>query len=142
MKKNRVTYDDNMLFLLSKAHWKMHKILNKQFRGINAGVTPDQWLIMLNIYNSGPMYQSQLSRSQFKDRAAIKRLLDQLLEKELIEKHRMDEDLRKKRIKLTEKGHQLVTELDRISMKTFESAVKDLTEDEINALKRLIQRLN
>jgi DNA-binding MarR family transcriptional regulator len=139
--KNRYKHDENMLFLLTQAHWKMYRILNKQFRKSQQQITPDQWLLMLNLYNEGPLYQSELARKQFKDRAAIKRLADQLCEKDLIIRKKSTDDRRLKRLELTEKGVEIILELNIICQKTIKRSVRDLSEVEINALKRLIQRI-
>lgn len=139
--KRKLKHDENMLFLLSKAHWKMHKLLNKRFKESGIGVTPDQWLLMLNLMNDGPLFQSDLSKKQFKDRAAIKRLVDQLEKKELVKRERTEKDLRKKRVVLTNKGQQVVEELNQVSHISLRKATRDFTEVEINALKRLVDRL-
>jgi DNA-binding MarR family transcriptional regulator len=140
-RKDKINHNDNILFLLSKAHWKMHKLLNKRFKEENAQVTPDQWLLLLNLENEGPLYQSALARAQFKDRAAIKRLIDQLEKKELVVRKRTSEDLRKKKIFLTLEGEKRITMLNKISSSTFKKASRDLSEVELNALKRLIRRI-
>lgn len=139
--KNKIRHDENILFLLSMAHWKLHKLLNKRFKESNIPVTPDQWLIMLNLSNEGPMFQSALAKKQFKDRAAIKRLIDQLENKELVSRERTTEDLRKKKVSLTQNGKELLEKLNQISAKTFKKASRDFTETELNALKRLIRRI-
>lgn len=130
-----------MLFLLSKAHWKMHKLLNKRFKESGILVTPDQWLLMLNLLNDGPMFQSDLAKKQFKDRAAIKRLVDQLEKKDLVLRKRTEKDLRKKRVILTKRGVQMVEELNKVSQVSLRKATRDFTEVELNALKRLVDRL-
>jgi DNA-binding MarR family transcriptional regulator len=139
--KRKFKHDENMLFLLSKAHWKMHKLLNKRFKEAAILVTPDQWLLLLNLMNDGPMFQSELAKKQFKDRAAIKRLLDQLEKKDLVLRKRTEKDLRKKQVVLTETGQQIVEELSRISHISLQKATRDFTEVEINVLKRLVDRL-
>jgi DNA-binding MarR family transcriptional regulator len=139
--KMKIRHDDNMLFLFSKAYWKIHKKLNNKFREENTGVTPDQWLLMLNLFVDGPLYQSALAKRQSKDRAAIKRLVDQLEKKNLVTRQRLSEDLRKKKVILTQEGQQLLLHLNEITSKAFSKASRDLSEVELNALKRLIRRI-
>lgn len=140
--KQKYKHDENILFLLSKGYWLMHKVLRKRFLVNGIDVTPDQWLILLNLMNEGPLYQSQLAKMQSKDRAAIKRLIDHLASRQLVLRRKSKSDKRKKKVSLTQEGDDLVIELNEIARKTFKQSSKDLNEVELNAFKRLIQRIN
>jgi len=134
-------HEDNILFLLSSAHWKLHGVLTKKFMAEKLPVTPDQWLIMLNLLNHGSMYQNELAKSQSKDKSAIKRLIDHLEEHQLVKRNKSKSDLRKKKISLSPKGKNIVKKLNRITQATFKKACKGLTEVELNALKRLLLKI-
>ena len=134
-------HDENLLFLLSSTHWRMQAMLKQEFKTRGFPVTPEQWLLMLNLMNSGPVHQNQLAKMQFKDKAAIKRLLDHLEKGKLIERNVSKLDKRKKVVSLTESGSEMIRKLNDISKKTIKKACKGLTEVELNALKRLIRKI-
>ena len=140
--KDLYRYEENLLFLLSKAHWKLSKLLSQAYSKAGETVTPDQWLILLNLANEGPMFQSALARQQHKDRAAIKRLIDQLENKGLVVRERNKTDLRLKTVLLTVNGKEAVHRINKLTKQSVKHAVKDLSEVEINALKRLVGRIN
>jgi len=134
-------YDDNILFVLSSAHWKMNRVLRQRFKKEKLQVSPDQWLIMLNLMDQGSMTQKQLANSQYKDKSSIKRLLDHLKDKGLIQKKKSKKDLRKNLVFLSGKGHEVIIEMNEVAQKAFQTACNDLKEVELNALKRLINMI-
>jgi len=136
--KKKLLQEDTILFLVSTAHWNLHGKLKKKFKKEGFNVTPDQWYILLNLMNEGPRYQSQLAVSQNKDRAAIKRLIDHLLRKQLVVKKNVEKDNRKKMISLSVEGLQIINQMNPLATETFKESNKSLTEVERSALKRLI----
>ena len=140
--KPKYKHDENILFLLSNAHWNLHRILRQQLKASHFDITPDQWLLLLNLSNDGPMHQSGLARAQGKDRAAIKRLVDHLERKNLVRRERSQEDLRHRKVVLTESGAELLDHASELSRKLFKDRSKAFTEVEFNALKRLIRKIN
>ena len=133
--------DDNLLFLLSSAHWNMHKLLRKRFKEKKIPITPDQWLILYDLNVKGSMFQHKLAESQYKDKSAIKRLIDHLETRNLVNRSKSKSDKRKKLIQLTGEGASLIKDWNRIAKKTFERSCYDLSEVEFNALKRLIKKI-
>ena len=134
-------HDDNILFLLASAHWKLNRVLKDRFKKENFLVSPEQWLVLLNLMHSGGMTQKELARAQFKDKSAIKRLLDHLEDNRLVHKKKSKEDLRKNQISLSKKGKKLILEMNEVAQEAFHAACIDLKEVELTALKRLITRL-
>lgn len=139
--KSLLDRDQNILFLVSSAHWRIQALLNEQFKKKGFKVTPEQWQIMLHIQMEGPKYQQELANMQNKDKSAVKRLVDHLEFGELVKRKRSKKDLRKKKIILTKKGDKLTKKLNVIAENTFQQACNDLTEVEYNALKRMLFRL-
>lgn len=140
--KLKYRHDENILFLLSSAHWKLHRILTQNLKESSFDITPDQWLILLNLLNDGPLHQSALSRTQGKDRAAIKRLIDHLERKGFVRRERTNQDLRHQKVSITESGMELLEKVSDLFRKVFRERSRSFTEVEFNALKRLIRKIN
>lgn len=137
-----IDQDENILFLLASAHWNLQSLLKENFLAGGFRVTPEQWQLMLILNNRGPLHQHQLAEIQQKDKASITRFLDYLEKLGMVKRERSRSDLRKKKIQLTSKGKETVSDLRVIAENTFVNACEDLSELEYNVLKRLITRLH
>ena len=69
------------------------------------------------------------------------RLTDRLLSKKLIERKRSENDRRVVYVKITQKGLDLLAELDENEMKDFQVMQKNLSEEEGTQLSNLLDKL-
>ena len=97
--------------LIEKTGRKIKQELQKEINRLGFGITVDQWVLLLELYESGKMPQVELEERTFKDAPTITRILDILLQKSLINKYPCNEDRRKFLIELSEQGRNLVDEM-------------------------------
>lgn len=69
------------------------------------------------------------------------RLVDKLLEKKLVDRNTCEENRRKIEIFITEKGLDLLKEIDPVVEKTEKDFVKDLAPQEVENLNSLLEKL-
>lgn len=132
---------DSLGYLTGTIHWKFHKRLVARFNDSGLNVTPDQWGILVTIFNDGEMYQSQLAECQKKDRAGIKRLVDHLHNKGLVTREPSAHDTRANIVKLTDEGKRVVEVLNDIAKISIKEGLKGFSESEITILKMLLNKL-
>ena len=97
--------------LIEKTGRKIKQELQKEINRLGFGITVDQWVLLLELYESGMMPQVELAERTFKDAPTITRILDILLQKSLINKYSCNEDRRKFLIELSEQGRNLVDDM-------------------------------
>lgn len=97
--------------LLEKTAKKIKQELQKEINRLGFGITVDQWVLLLELYENGMMAQVELAERTFKDAPTITRILEILLQKGHIKKVACDEDRRKFLVELSDKGRKLVDDM-------------------------------
>lgn len=121
------------------------------------GVTTQQWLILLHLAHdpnipyferedhSLPVLASELAASLNVTRPNVTNLIQILSQKELVEQITDQADARRKRLILTEKGWEIVREIQPIRIKTnewlFENFGNDQKKDVLNFLQRCLMKI-
>jgi DNA-binding MarR family transcriptional regulator len=68
------------------------------------------WAVLMNLRDSPPMTCVELRQRMIYDSGAFTRLIDQLEERGLVRRHRLDSDRRAVEIQITDKGRALAEE--------------------------------
>ncbi len=129
---------ESMGHLLAVSHWKLHQMLIKRFRESGLDVTPDQWKVMVILLNRGPIYQSQIALSIIKDRAGVKRLIDQLEKKAMVVRRASERDARTHWVELTPRGKEVVEKLNRLAKENLAEAFGSYDPSEIETTKKVL----
>ena len=105
------------------------------------GVTVAQWNALVTIYNGDATTPFDLARFIDIDSGAVTRLVDRLVEKQLLARVPVSEDRRSIRLELTAKGLQLVPQLVQCADTNDQQFFDALTEEEHRQLKALMSKL-
>jgi len=76
----------------------------KAFKELGLNFTPEQWVILDILYKEDGVSQTELAIGSFKDSPTVSRIIDLLEKKELVTRMRFENDRRRYKIFLTEKG--------------------------------------
>ncbi|MEZ4700108.1 MAG: MarR family transcriptional regulator [Rhodothermales bacterium] len=89
-----------------------YKIIKQQyqraFRHAGIDITPEQWIVLSNLYEKDGPTQKDLAGHSFKHAATLSRIVDLLGRRGLLERRPDDADKRSYRIYLTDAGRVLV----------------------------------
>jgi len=80
----------------------------KAFKNIGADITPEQWVILDNLYQQNGQTQTELCDKAYKNKPTISRIIDITCDKKLTQRKAFAGDKRKSKIFLTTKGKKLV----------------------------------
>jgi len=136
----KYVFTESVGYLTTTISRILQQRLQARFKNTGFNTTPEQWRLLVLISNEGEMNQSQLAELQHKDRAAIKRLIDHLETKKLVNR-KSGKDSRSYTISLTPKGRQVVEVYNHASKETVEEALSCFTEDEAKNLNQLLNKL-
>lgn len=139
--QDKYIFNDSIGYLTTTISRKLQQKLLAGFNDTGLNVTPDQWRVLVTIFNEGEMYQSQLAESQKKDRAGIKRLVDHLESKELVIRRPSGGDARTNIVSLTEEGVRVVKILNDQSYKTLGKALDCFDKSEVVVLRMFLNKL-
>lgn len=139
--QDKYNFNNSIGYLTTTISRKLQQRLLASFNATGLNVTPDQWRVLVCIFNEGEMYQSQLAESQKKDRAGIKRLVDHLEKKGLATRKPSADDARTNIVALTEEGVEVVKTLNNASYETLGQALDCFDESEVVVLRMFLNKL-
>ncbi len=122
--------DDRLLFLLSKAHYKLTNYLKLRFKEQGLNISPGQTGILFLLKQQDLRSMSELSRILEIDNSAITRLVDRLEKSGLVRRQSNPADRRQYLIGITGKGMQQISAAQKIS-----NAANDVIRKTLNNLR-------
>ena len=128
------------VFLLERASRQFKKFAKAKLAKAGIAISSDQWVVLKRISENPGIHQKELADTTFKDPASITRILDILQKKGLLIRQQVD-DRRAFGVHLTDAGKELVDQILPIAHELRAQGVKDLTDEEIAALKSMLNRI-
>lgn len=130
---------DSVGYLIKRAQRLMHDRIESIFA--SQGITFQQWVVLMHLRDGLATTTAELSRETRHDSGAMTRLVDQLEERGFIERRRQDVDRRVIDLALTSSGRKMVESLIPLAVDTLNTALADLTRDEVRQLQDLLRRI-
>ena len=126
-------------FLLAKAYQRACAIFKEEFEGYD--LTPQQFGLLGFLWQEDGLSQAELSARSQIDRTTMGGLIDRLEKELLVKRLTHPDDRRAYRICLTATGKSIENELSVIAQKAQDRFIAKLTDDEVNTLKKLLEKL-
>lgn len=105
------------------------------------GITPEQYLILLFIFENEGVYQRQICEITLKDRANVARLIEILLQKELIEKVPDSNGRRIYKINATQKGKDLIKKIEPQDKELRNFITRDISPQDLEITKKTLNHI-
>lgn len=128
-------------FLLDRTARKVKQYAQQQFKQGDFDVTVDQWLVLKNLSENGPLSQTELANLVFKDHPTLTRIIDLLCKKGYLERILHPSDRRSFQLYLTPSGVTKVAELKPQILEIREKAWENLTETDFEEFKRILNTI-
>jgi len=131
----------NYGFVLEKTGKKIKQYLQKRFLYKGLDITVDQWVILYELYVDGTQNQVDLCERVYKDAPTVTRILELLIQKELVVRKTADQDRRRFEISLSSIGRAMVKKVlpDVISFR--QTGWKGLSNQDIIHLQRITKKI-
>jgi DNA-binding MarR family transcriptional regulator len=104
-------------------------------------ITFAQWLVLMNLRDGLASNAAEIARGMCHDTGALTRVIDQLVQRGLIERTRSLEDRRTVVLTLTDAGLRTVNGLVPMVVGLLNGALADFTTEEAHTLTRLLGKL-
>ncbi len=128
-------------YTIERAIKTYRQLAQRRLVAAGSSITVDQWLV-LNVIEAEPgIQQGQIADLVFKDKASITRMIDLLVEAELVVRTIPADDRRTVKLKLSRKGTKQLAALMPIVTRYREQALKGITAQEIMALKATLNKI-
>lgn len=115
--------------------------LINRFRENGVDLTPEQWVLISRLKQDGDLFQTDLANYSFRDKPTVSRIVDLLVQKEIVTKKQDKMDGRKFLVSLTEKGHELVNTAYPIVESSREKGWTNLSIQEYEDLVRILDKI-
>lgn len=129
------------VFLMEQIVKRYRQVALEALRNNDAGLTVDQWVVLKQISENNGSSQVEIGQSTVKDAPTTTRIIDQLVNKNLISKQLDPEDRRRYMVFITEKGQKLIERLLPVVQAYRQVPVKDFSTAERQNLLGMLQRM-
>ncbi len=102
---------DVLGFIIERTSKRLKQSLQRLLKEANAGITVDQWVLLHKIEQHTGVSQLEIAQYTFKDAPTVTRIIDLLVQKELVKRIEDEQDRRRFNIFLTKKGQAKVKEV-------------------------------
>jgi DNA-binding MarR family transcriptional regulator len=130
---------DSVGYLLKHAQRLMHERIEGVFA--SQGVTFQQWIVLMHLRDRLATTVAELCRETRHDSGAMTRLVDQLEERELIERKRQATDRRVVDLELTGEGRKMVESLIPLAVGCLNDSLGDFSRQEVQQLQDFMRRI-
>ena len=137
---NEETFNSYSL-LLDRTARKVKQYAQQKFTEQGFKVTVDQWMVLKQLKENGPMKQNELAELLFKDNPTLTRIIDILCKKRLAIRKSHPGDRRSFMLTLTDEGSKKVKELSPKVRAIRLKAWSGLSTKDFNQFKRVLSAI-
>lgn len=136
-------FDINLIFAIlnGKVSAGINRKLYRNFRQYNIEITPEQWTVLLYLWEKDGVTQQELCNATFKDKPSMTRLIDNMERMNLVVRIASKTDRRTNLIHLTKKGRELKGKSSYIANKTLKEALQGLTTEELYISQEVLRKV-
>nr|WP_298794051.1 MarR family transcriptional regulator [uncultured Allomuricauda sp.] len=114
----------------------------RKFKELNIDLTIEQWVILYRIYQVGDdVSQSDIVKSNFRNRATTSRVIGGLERKGWITKTRFEGDLKRFKLELTSEGKRVIATVEPHANLLRKQAIKGLNTNEFETFLRVLDQI-
>lgn len=113
----------------------------KAFKEIGVDITTEQWVLLDNLYQNNGISQNELAERNFKNAPTVSRIIDLLCKKGLTERQRFENDRRRYKIFMTERGKELYEKALPAVLNLRKQGWNNLTDEDYDNLVRIVNQI-
>ena len=136
-------FDIQLIFAIlnGKVSTAINRKLHRNFRLNGIDITPEQWTILLSLWEKDGITQQELCNATFKDKPSMTRLIDNMERQHLVVRISDKNDRRTNLIHLTKTGRELESKAYKIANATLEQALDGLTMEELKIGQEVLRKV-
>ena len=139
----RFNFDVKLIFAIlnGKVSAAINRKLYQNFRTHNIDLTPEQWTVLLYLWEKDGVTQQELCNATFKDKPSMTRLIDIMERLNLVVRIASKTDRRNNLIYLTINGRELEEKARYVANKTLKEALRGLTIEELSISQEVLRKV-
>ena len=129
-------------FLIDKTLKKLQSIYLQAFKDNGVDLTIEQWAILHRIYELGDeASQTEITKTNYRNRATTSRVISGLVKKELLEKDRFKGDSKRFKLTITAKGHKIIAIVEPIMYRLRDVGVTDINQKDYDTFITVLDKI-
>jgi DNA-binding MarR family transcriptional regulator len=135
--------DQQVVFAIlnGKVSTAINRKLSRNFRQSGIEITPEQWTILLALWEKDGITQQDLCNATFKDKPSMTRLIDNMEKQHLVVRISDKKDKRTNLVYLTKTGRELESQSFKIAISTLHEALQGITLDELKIGQEVLRKI-
>lgn len=127
--------------LNGKVSAAINRKLSRNFRQNGLRITPEQWTVLLFLWEKDGVTQQELCNATFKDKPSMTRLIDNMERQHLVVRISDKQDRRTNLIYLTKDGKELETQARSIANRALVEALHGITSEELDISQEVLRKI-
>ena len=136
-------FDIQLIFAIlnGKVSTAINRKLHRNFRQNEIDISPEQWTILLSLWEKDGVTQQELCNATFKDKPSMTRLIDNMERQNLVVRIASKSDRRTNLIYLTRQGRELEDRARTVANRTLKEALAGLTIEELRISQEVLRKV-
>jgi MarR family transcriptional regulator, organic hydroperoxide resistance regulator len=138
---NQVVLERALPFLIHACYQQIRSLTYREFGQHGLELTPEQWIVLVRLWQKDGQSQSALSESTLRDRPTMSRIVDTMEKGGLVQRLADPNDARSKLVKLTRTGKALQPKLVPLAQKIVTQLERDIPARDLEVTHRTLSRM-
>src|SRR5262249_6888808 len=138
---DRIVLDNALTFVLHGAYQRIRGFAYREFAAHGLEVTPEQWMVLVRLWQHEPISQADLGELTLRDRPTMTRILDGMEARGWIARGRDPDDARIRLVRLTADGRALRKQLVPIARAIVARAEAGIAEADLITTRETLRRI-
>ena len=136
-------FDIQLIFAIlnGKVSTAINRKLHRNFRQEGIDISPEQWTILLSLWEKDGITQQDLCNATFKDKPSMTRLIDNMERQHLVVRISDKRDRRTNLVHLTKTGRELEGKAFVIANQTLKEALQDVSLEELKIAQEVLRKI-
>lgn len=136
-----IRLDNAMAFWVHRVYQAQRNVMYRAFREKGVELTPEQWGVLVRLWERDGRTQTDLSESTFRDRPTMSRMIDALEAAGLVERRATEGDARARLVFLTAAARELKPKLVPVARRIVEGMLREIPRRDLETTRRTLQRI-
>lgn len=136
-------FDINLIFAIlnGKVSAAINRKLYRNFRLNGLEMTPEQWTVMIYLWEKDGVAQQELCNATFKDKPSMTRLIDNMERQHLVVRISDKKDRRNNLIHLTKTGKDIEPQARMVVSKTLKEALQGIEVKDLQISQDVLKKI-
>jgi MarR family transcriptional regulator, organic hydroperoxide resistance regulator len=138
---DQVLLEKALPFLIHACYQQIRSATYKEFLAHGLELTPEQWIVLVQLWTKDGQSQSALSELTLRDAPTMSRILDTMQKSDLVMRVVDEQDARSRLVQLTKTGKALQAKLVPVAKKLVARLEHDISERDLQTTHRTLAKM-